>query len=312
MRTFDAAETNARLPSAALVDALRAMAVEGCVVPPRQTHAVAGIDGAPAGHVLLMPAWRAGGRLGVKVVNVFAGNVQRALPSLHAVYLLFDAGTGVPLAQIDGAQLTARRTAAVSALAASHLARADATRLVLVGAGRVAALLPEAMAAVRGIGHVDVWNHHIEGAHALVQRLRAQGFAAEVAADLRAAVQRAHIVSCATLATQPLICGEWLPAGVHVDLIGAFTPQMREADAACVARSRVYVDHDEALAKAGDLVQAAAEGQFSAAALQGTLEQLCRGSRRGRTRDDEVTLFKSVGSAWQDLAAAELVFNSAG
>jgi ornithine cyclodeaminase len=307
MQRFDADETHARLPPAALVDALRAFAIEGCVIPPRQVHAVDGLDGQPAGSVLTMTAWQPGRRLGVKTVSVFAGNLARGLPSLHGVYLLFDASTGVPLAQIDGAALTSRRTACVSALAASYLARPDASRLLVVGAGRVASLVPAAMAAVRRIERVTVWNHRRAGADALAQRLREEGVAAHAVDDLRAAVERAHIVSCATLATAPLIRGEWLQPGTHVDLIGAFTPRMREADAACIARARVFVDQDEALAKAGDLVQAKVEGAFGDAALCGTIEQLCRGERGGRARDGDVTLFKSVGSAWQDLAAAQLV-----
>jgi ornithine cyclodeaminase len=301
MRVFDATATQQRLPAAALIDALRAMALEGCVVPPRQVHTVA--DGATPGRVLSMAAWQPGRYLGVKTVTVFAANGARGLPSLHGVYTLFDATTGVPLAQIDSAVLTARRTACVSALAASHLARADANRLLVVGAGRVAAVLPSAMAAVRPIERITVWNHRPQGARTLARTLREQGFDAQASDDLGDAVRHADIVSCATLATEPLVCGQWLREGTHLDLIGSFAPEMREADAACVERARVFVDQDEALAKAGDLLQAG----FLREALQGTLEQLCRGQRSGRATAGEVTLFKSVGSAWQDLAAARLV-----
>ncbi|HSW21245.1 MAG TPA: ornithine cyclodeaminase family protein [Burkholderiaceae bacterium] len=309
MLNFDAATTHDRLPMAALIDALRAMAVAGCVVPPRQVHTVA--EGVAPGHLLLMAAWQPGRHLGVKTVTVFAGNAARGLPSLHAVYTLFDAATGVPLAQIDGTALTARRTAAVSALAASYLARADARRLLVVGAGRVASLVPQAMAAVRPIEHVLVWNHRGEGARRLARSLREQGLRAEASDDLRSAVQHADVISCATLSTQPLIRGQWLQPGTHLDLIGSFAPDMREADAQCVARARVFVDQDEALAKAGDLLQAMAEHTFERDALQGTLGQLCRGERAGRCDPSEITLFKSVGSAWQDLAAAGLVVTRA-
>ena len=309
MLNFDAATTHDRLPMAALIDALRAMAIAGCVVPQRQVHTVA--EGVAPGHLLLMAAWQPGRHLGVKTVTVFAANAARGLPSLHALYTLFDAATGVPVAQIDGAALTARRTACVSALAASYLARADAKRLLVVGAGRVASLLPSAMAAVRPIEHVLVWNHRSEGARTLARCLCEQGLHAEATDDLRGAVQRADVVSCATLATQPLIRGEWLQPGTHLDLIGSFAPDMREADAQCVARARVFIDQDEALAKAGDLLQAVAEGAFTREAVQGTLEQLCRGERGGRGHAGEITLFKSVGSAWQDLAAAGLVVTRA-
>ncbi len=309
MLTFDAATTHECLPARALIDALRAMAIEGCTVPARQLHTVG--DGDAAGSLLSMPAWQAGRHLGIKNVTVFPANGARGLPAVHAVYTLFDAATGVPLAQIDGSALTARRTAGVSALAASYLARADARRLLVVGAGRVASLLPQAMAAVRPIERVLVWNHRSEGARTLARCLCEQGLRAEVTDDLRGAVQRADVVSCATLATQPLIRGEWLQPGTHLDLIGSFAPDMREADAQCVARARVFVDQDEALAKAGDLLQAIAEHTFERDALQGTLEQLCRGERAGRGNPREITLFKSVGSAWQDLAAAGLVVTRA-
>lgn len=305
MRSFDAAATHARLPMGALVAALRAMAVEGCMVPARQVHALG--EGDAAGRLLIMAAWQAGRRLGIKSVTVFPANRARGLPSLHAVYTLFDAATGESLAQIDGSALTSRRTAAVSALAASHLARADAARLLVVGAGRVASLIPAAMAAVRPIAQVQVWNHRGEGARALVRSLREQGVRADAVDDLQAAVRGADIVSCATLATQPLICGDWLQPGTHLDLIGSFAPEMREADSACVARAGVWIDQDEALVKAGDLLQAIAEGAFTREALQGTLEQLCRGQCSGRDGAREITLFKSVGSAWQDLAAARLL-----
>jgi ornithine cyclodeaminase/alanine dehydrogenase-like protein (mu-crystallin family) len=257
--------------------------------------------------VLLMPAWQPGRRFGVKTITIFPGNGARGLPGLHAVYLLFDASTGVPLAMLDGSELTNRRTAAAAALAAGFLAREDARHLLVVGSGRVAALLPEAMRSVRpGLDRVTVWNHRPGGAAALVAQLRTQGVNAEAATDLEAAVRAADIVSCATLATTPLVHGDWLAPGAHLDLIGSFTPTMREADGNCMSRGRVFVDTDEALAKSGDLLGAIAEGCFDAARLQGTLAQLCRGEHPGRQSAGEITVFKAVGSALEDLAAAEL------
>ena len=305
-RHLDAAALRSRLPMAALVQALREMFVRGCVAPPRHTHQIG-----DAGSVLLMPAWSEAGAserlFGIKTVTIFPGNGALGLPGVHAVYALFDARTGVPLALMDGSELTARRTAAASALAASYLARADATRLLLVGAGRVASLLPEAMRCVRpGVAQVQVWNRHPAGAQALAAALRSQGLEASAAHDLHAAVGQAHIVSCATLSTAALVRGDWLAPGTHLDLIGSFTPAMREADAGCFARARVFVDTEEALAKSGDVLQAVAEGQFELSQLQGTLAELCRGEKPGRASADEITLFKSVGSALEDLASAEL------
>ncbi|HEY8710645.1 MAG TPA: ornithine cyclodeaminase family protein, partial [Burkholderiaceae bacterium] len=215
-----------------------------------------------------------------------------------------------PLAQLDGNEITARRTVAASALAASFLARADASRLLIAGTGRVAALLAEAMQAVRPITAVQVWNHRPASALALAARLRDAGFDASATDDLAGAASSADIISCATLSTAPLIRAEWLRPGAHLDLIGSFTPQMREADAACFAACRVFVDTDEALAKSGDLLQAMAEGTFSADQLQGTLADLCAGRRKGRDDPAQCTLFKSVGSALEDLAAAELVWGA--
>jgi len=313
MQHFDAAQTRAGLPFGPLIEALRRGFAEGCEVPLRHTHTLAGTDGQPLGTVLLMPAWRPGGRLGIKTVNVFPGNAALGKPGLHAVYTLFDARTGEPLAQLDGDQITARRTVAASALAASYLARADATRLLVVGAGRVARLVPEALRAVRpALREVRVWNHRPAGAQALAQQWRDDdGIDAVAVTDLEAAVRQADIVSCATLSTQALVQGAWLRPGTHVDLVGGFTPSMREADGDCLRRARVWVDTAEAMAKAGDLLQAVAEGAFDAARLQGTLADLCRGISAGRMAADEITLFKSVGTALEDLAAAELVFDAA-
>jgi ornithine cyclodeaminase len=305
MRWYDAAALREALPFPALVGALRRAFAAGAEVPPRHVHAIA-----DAGVSLLMPAWRlapAPGRYGVKIVNVFAGNAQRGLPGVNGVYALFDAATGIPLAVLDGSELTARRTVAVAALAADFLARADATRLLVVGAGRVGSLLPEAMRAVRPALHVvAVWNRTPVAAQALAARLREDGFAAEATSDLPAAVAQSHIVSCATLSDAALVHGERLSPGMHLDLIGSFAPAMREADGAAFARCRVFVDTEEALAKSGDVLQAVAEGAWQPAALQGTLAQLCRGDVAGRREAAERTLFKSVGSALADLAAAEL------
>jgi ornithine cyclodeaminase len=308
---IDAATTRERLPFAALIDALRRMFVEGCEVPLRHTHRIAG-PGAQAptlGTVLLMPAWQPGRRLGIKTVTIYPGNGQLGKPGLHSVYTLFDASTGEPLAQMDGNQITSRRTAAASALAASYLARADASTLLVVGAGRVAALMAPAMQAVRPIRRVLVWNRHPAPAQDLAARLREQGFDAATVDDPQRAVAQADIVSCATLSTAPLVRGEWLRPGTHLDLIGGFTPEMRESDAACFERCRVFVDTAEALAKSGDVLRAVAEGGFAPERLQGTLSDLCRGDRPGRGSDAESTLFKSVGTALEDLAAAQLVFD---
>jgi ornithine cyclodeaminase/alanine dehydrogenase-like protein (mu-crystallin family) len=303
---LDAPATAAPLGWPDLITALRRAFAEGRVVPLRHTHRIDDPAGA-GGTLLLMPAWQPGRWLGLKTVGIFPGNGARGLPGLHSTYTLFDARTGVPLALLDGDVITSRRTAAASALAASLLARDDASTLLVLGSGRVARLLAPALRSVRPIEHVLVWNHRPDSALALARQCCDEGLDAQAVTDLEAAVAAADIVSCATLATAPLLRGEWLREGTHLDLIGSFTPQMRESDGACFARSRVFVDTEEALAKSGDVLGAIADGGFDTARLQGTLAQLCRGEVEGRRSAREITLFKAVGNALEDLAAAELV-----
>lgn len=303
MKHFDAEASRRALEFPALIAALERLFIGGCEVPPRHVHTI----GAEL-TTLIMPAWLPGRYLGIKTVNIAPGNAALGLPGLFSTYLLYDSRTGVPLAQIDGNEITARRTAAASALAAAKLARPDAATLLVLGAGRVARLLPAAYRAVLpSIERVLVWNRRGAATEALVAQWRAEGLPAEpvAVADLAAAVGRADIVSCATLATEPLVRGAWLRPGSHLDLIGSFTPAMREADAACFAGASLWVDTEEALGKSGDLI-----GVVGAADLRGTLAELCRG-RGGRASAAERTVFKAVGTALEDLAAAMLVYESA-
>ena len=277
MQLHDARATRERLPFTRLIPALRDLLVEGCAVPERQVNVLPGMTS------LVMPAWTTGpGRryYGIKTINIAPGNGARGLPALHASYLLHDAETGVPLALIDGDEITARRTAAASALAASLLVRAAVSRLLVVGAGRIARLLPEAYRSVLPIRHVTVWARDADRAHTLAAALRADGIDATASADLAAAAAAADVVSCATLATSPLIQGRWLRADGHLDLIGSFTPAMREADDDCFAGAAIYVDSDEALRKSGDLLGPIERGVFAGSDVRGTLAGLARGEVR--------------------------------
>ena len=318
LRLIDAPAVEAVLPFDTLVATLRQAFAAGAEVPARHVHQLP--DGA-GGQVtsLLMPAWTAptagdAGFYGVKIINVAPGNAARGLPGLHGGYLLFEAATGRPLALLDADALTARRTVAASALAAGYLARPDASRLLVIGAGRLAALLPAAHRAVRPIRHVAVWARRPEAAATLAVRWQAAGFDTELVEDggLPAAVAAADIVSCATLATEPLVQGDWLAPGSHLDLIGGFTPAMREADDGCFRGARIAIDTEEALAKAGDLLGPMSRGVFTAADVRATLAQLCRGSVPGRTQEKQRTVFKSVGTALEDLAAARQVWAAVG
>ncbi len=301
MRLIDAAAVRAALPFPALIEALRVAFRDGTTVPLRHRHDLGG-----GASLLLMPAWRGRSALGVKIVGVVPDNGARGLPAVASTYLLCDGETGRHLAVLDGGELTARRTAAASALAGDFLARRDAARLLVVGSGHVARQMAAAWAAVRPIRAVAVWNVRPAGAERLAATLRADGFDAVAASDLGAAAAAADIVTCATLATEPVIRGAWLRPGTHLDLVGGYLPTMREADDDAVRRARVFVDTDAALEEAGDITQARASGAL--ARVAGTLAALCRGEAPGRVGADEITLFKSVGTALEDLAAATLVF----
>jgi ornithine cyclodeaminase len=293
----------------ALIDAL-ADAFRGDIAQPVRHHHTIPQAGGDA-TLLLMPAWtEARDRfLGCKVVTVFPGNAARAQPSLYGVYLLLSGETGEPLAVIDGRALTAWRTACASALAARYLARAEASHLVMVGAGALAPHLVRAHMSVRPITKVTLWNRTRSRAVQAAFGLAVTGVETEVSDDLESVVKEADIVSCATLAEKPLIRGAWLKKGAHVDLVGGFTPKMREADDAAIQRARIYVDtRAGAMKEAGDIVQPLKRKVITKEDIQGDLFDLCRGQVKGRRRKDEVTLFKSVGTAIEDLAAAMLVW----
>lgn len=307
MRFFDAAAVEAALPDLAMVDRLAEAFKAGCEVPLRHHHGVK-VPGAPDATLLLMPAWRPGGAIGIKSVTVFPGNAMRHKPSVMGVYLLLDGLTGEPRALLDGRMLTLRRTAATSALVARHLARRDARTLVVVGAGALASHLAPAHAAVRPIERILVWNRRAASAEALARQLAAKGQKAAATTDLEAAIREADIVTCATLSKDPLVQGAWLKPGTHVDLVGGFTPEMREADDEAVRRARVFVDTREgAMKESGDIAQPIARGLLRPDDIVADIAELCRGLKPGRQSDAEITLFKSVGNALEDLAAAELV-----
>ena len=311
MRIFDAAATAELLPWGAVVDALERGFRDGCEMPVRHHHGVAAPAGEPDATLLLMPAWTAGGYLGVKVATVFPGNASRGLGAVQASYLLASAVTGEPLALIDGLELTLRRTAAASALASKYLSRPDARRLLVVGTGNLAPHLAAAHAAVRPGLDVEFWGRRPEKALAASRSplLQGLGIATATAADLEAAARAADIVSTATLATEPLLFGDWLRPGLHVDLVGGFTPGMREADDEAVRRSTVFVDtRAGALVEAGDLTQPIESGALAPEDVAADLYELSRGEHAGRRNEGEITLFKSVGAALEDLFAAILLW----
>ncbi|MCQ4162695.1 ornithine cyclodeaminase family protein [Roseomonas sp. GC11] len=309
MRLMDRDETAARLPWPALRAALQAMFRDGCDAPLRHRHPLPQKEAAE-GSLLLMPAWQAHRYTGVKIVHVNPANAKApGLQAVHSVYLLSHGESGQPLAILDGGTLTDRRTAAASVLAAGYLARPESRRLLLLGSGKVAHALAEAYAERFPLDDIRIWSRRGESAAKLAATLAAAGLPARAVAEPDPA--GADIISAATLSTTPLLRGADLAPGTHVDLVGAFRPEMRESDSALVARASVFVDtRAGGLAEAGDIVQAIAEGAITAGHLQGDLFDLCRGAHPGRRTAEEITLFKSVGWAGEDLAAAILAYQS--
>lgn len=275
--------------------------------PPQPARTHLGIDGVGVDDatLLLMPAWNAA-YTGIKMATIHPSNGARGLPSVHASYLLKDTPTGQDLAIIDGTVLTRLRTAAASALASSFLSRSDSSTLLMVGAGSLAPHLIKAHAAVRPIGRILVWNRSGNG----IAEIGVQaGCDVEPVRALDDAIQQADIISCATLSTQALVKGDLVRPGTHIDLVGAYRPDMRESDAGLIRRSEVHVDtHEGARHEAGDLIRAAAETDWTFDQVRADLADLCSGRAPGRTDPAAITLFKSVGASLEDLVAAGLAW----
>lgn len=303
LQTFDAGQVAAALPYAALIEALRLGLQEQAHVPPRSVQAV------PVGLVATMPVW--GVRHGaVKIATVVPGNAAVGLPTIHAQVLIFDGAAGVPVALIDGTELTLRRTAAISALASSYLARPEAASLLIVGTGALAPHLALAHAAVRRLSRITIWGRSRERAESVAAKVSADlpGIDVLATSDPRVAAAQADLISSATSASEPVLRGAWLKPGTHVDLVGSFSPDAREADDEVVRGARIFVDtRIGTMAEAGDLVIPIDSGVLNRDCIIGELADLCRGSISGRTTSAETTVFKAVGTAFADLIAAERV-----
>ena len=311
MRSFDAGEVADALGWPDLIEAIeRAVLDPDVTVPERTVHPVA----TPAGEdatLLLKPGWRIGDIIAVKVVTFFPDNGDFDLPTVTAGVLLFDATNGVVLAACDGNELTTRRTAAASAVASKRLSRVDATELLVVGTGALAPMAAQAHAAVRGLATVRIWGRRAERAEATAANL-APALPDVVVApvtDLDEAVARSHIICCVTSSTTPLVRGEVLSPGAHVDLIGSFSSTMRESDDDVMRRGSVWVDTFEEACAAGDISQAIDSGALSRDEIVGDLASLVAGSESARTSREQITVFKSAGTAIEDVAAAGLLLD---
>lgn len=278
--------------------------------PERQVLSIAQPDGSEA-SLLIMPAWVPGQSIGVKVVTFLPANATKGRPTINAGYLLFDGETGQMQAALDGDALTARRTAAASALAADYLARQDAKDLLVVGTGQLSQAVAAAHCALRSYTSVSIWGRSTAKAEAVAAELVAEGLPARAVEDLEAACRTADVVSTVTASTQPIILGSWLKPGSHLDLIGAFKGDMRESDDLAISQAELFVDLRAGASLAGDIAQPLDAGVITPEHIRADLAELCQGTHPGRTDDSARTVFKSAGMALQDLAAANLARNHA-
>jgi alanine dehydrogenase len=311
MRVLGYDETVAALDFPPLVEALRqAFRKTDFETPSADLHSLS-VPDEPTGSLIVLPAWLPGKNFGVRLTTNFPGNAARNKPVRGGGYILGDGRTGEILAMFDGPALTLRRTAGASALAATYLARAESERMLMIGTGALASHLIAAHASVRPIHSVLVWGRDPGKAARLAQRMTRRNLKVEAAADLEKAVRGADIVCCATASREPVLKGAWLPEGVHVDLVGGRTPHMREADDEMMMRARIFVDVREAAEQqAGDIVQPLASGVITSFDITGDLFELTRGDRAGRRFHNQITLFKSVGHALEDLTAAQVALDN--
>jgi ornithine cyclodeaminase len=304
MHYFDGETIEKNLGWRDTIEALRQMFREGCVAPVRHHHSM-DIPGRQQATMLLMPAWLPGKYAGLKLVNVYPDNSRIGLPTIMGTYLLMDGASGAPLVSMDAGELTARRTAAASALASEYLSRKNSKKLLIVGSGRLAGYLGFAHGTVRNIEEIRIWARSPEKALKIVEKYRNAGMHCIVSDTLEEDTSWADIISCATLSNEPLVLGKWLGPGVHLDLIGAFKPTMRETDDEAITKAQVFVDTREgALAEAGDLLLPMQKKLFRPEDIAAELSELASGAHQGRKGEKEITLFKSVGASLEDLAAA--------
>ena len=290
-----------------LVKAIREAFRGGVDSPPKHQHYVE-VPGEPEGKIMMMPAWRSGEYVCIKLVNMFPGNADRNLPSVSGIVVLFDGRTGELLAQIDGGEITARRTAATSALAADYLALKEASTHLVVGTGRVAWNLIQAYRAVRPIKSTLIWGRNADKANEMALAAGKMNISVEAVVDLEKAVGQVDIISCATFTAEPLVLGSWLAYGAHLDLVGGYKPDVRETDDASIQRGTVFCDSlTGAPNAAGDLVKPLEAGLLRIEDIV-DLHALVKGIHPGRMCKNEITVFKSVGVSLEDFAAAVLVY----
>lgn len=309
LQFFDPIQVAAALPWDALIAAIEDVLQDpNANAPERTVHSIP-VEGGDDAAMLLKPGWVVGDVIAVKAVTFFPDNGVVGLPTINAGVLLFDADNGTFRGACDGNELTTRRTAAASAVAAKRLARTDARRLLVVGTGALAPMAALAHARVRDYDVVEVWGRDATKAQRVANSLITKQINARQVDDLDASVAEADVITCVTGATEPLIKGRLLRPGTHVDLIGSFTPTMRESDDDVVRGATIVADTRTDGIIAGDLAQPLQAGVITMDDIVADLAELARGTHPGRTNDGEITVFKSAGIALEDVAAARLVFS---
>lgn len=259
--------------------------------------------------LLLMPSWNPSEDLGVKVVTVSPENGKHMLPAIQGIYLYFDAHKGTLKAIMDAKSLTAKRTAAASALASDYLSVANASSLLMIGTGALSENLIRAHAAVRPIERVYVWGRSTEKAQAVCNAFASDHFEVHPVATLSEVISTVDIISCATLSEEPLVLGKDVRPGQHIDLVGAYKKNMREGDDALISKAHIFLDtYQGGLKESGDIVIPLQSGIISEADIKADLFELCTQKKIHRSPED-ITVFKSVGHALEDLAAAAYYYN---
>lgn len=309
MKYIEAEELEQLLAYDELIPKINEAFAQDYNIPMRHHHQYPNPKEGMESTLLLMPAWDNGENLGVKIVNVSPNNAQHKLPSIQGLYIYFDLQTGTPKALMDAKKLTAKRTAAASALASQYLSREDSATLLVIGTGALCAELIQAHCSVRPITKVMVWGRSVEKAQRVVGSVTLDGVSIDTVNTIEEGIEQADIISCATLSPTALVFGKDLKPGQHLDMIGAYKPDMREMDDEVLAIADVYVDNMEGATKeTGDLATPIANGTFKIEDIKADLFELAQGKKEVKRAPEAITCFKSVGHALEDLAAATLAY----
>ena len=300
MKFIDADKIENILDYKSLISALQEGFKSDIIAPIRHHHDFENPKECVDSTLLLMPSWQESEVLGIKLVTVSPNNTKYDLPSINGLYVLFDAHKGGVEAVLDGKALTTKRTAAASALASSYLSKKESSSMLMIGTGDLSSELILAHSSVRDIKKVYVWGRSLEKSNKIVEMLKDK-FEISAVENIEEVISEVDIISCATLSSEPLVFGKFLKEGQHVDLVGSYKPNMRESDDEAMKKADIYIDTDMALKESGDLQNIIKEE------VKADMYQLCRGECDGRVSDKQITLFKSVGHALEDLVAAKLV-----